>query len=54
MNINNRYLRAILYASIVPIAFWLGGFNFNERGEGACICFVITIYIFLGHLWITK
>jgi hypothetical protein len=29
--------------ALVPIAFWLGGFDFNHRGGDAVLCFAFTV-----------
>lgn len=47
---------ALACATLVPILFWLGGFNFDHRGEGAFFCGVLTLacgvmgYTFPGKL----
>lgn len=33
---------------IVPLMFWLGGFNFNQRGETAVMCGFLTLCVSLG------
>ena len=47
----NRTLATLAAALIWPPVFWLGGFDFNERGLNAVVCFaetfITTTYVFL-------
>ena len=42
-------LYSILISLLVPIGFWIGGFDF-ERGQAAAWCYGTTIYI-AGAVW---
>ena len=35
-------------ASAVPVMFWIGGFNFDERGFSAVMCTVISMAVFFS------
>ena len=35
-------------ASAVPVMFWIGGFNFDERGFSAVMCAVISMAVFFS------
>lgn len=39
-----KHWLAIAVAFVVPGIFWLGGFDFNERGEPAIACAVFTLF----------
>ena len=40
-----RVLVSLASAMIVPIGFWLAGWDFNERGGQALFCYVFTVLI---------
>ena len=39
---------AAIVVTIITSAFWLSGFNFNERGPVAVSCFTFTV---MGAVW---
>ena len=39
---NGRIIVTTLAALSVPFLFWLGGFNFDQRGAGAVMCCLLT------------
>ena len=39
-----RLIASVLFALIVPIIWWLGGYDFNERGLTAVMAFVGTVF----------
>ena len=42
-----KFFLAFLISMLVPIGFWIWGFDFNQRGDTASFCFFLTIYIFV-------
>ena len=40
-----RVLLSVLAASLIPLFYWLGGFDFDARGVTATTCAIFTIYI---------
>lgn len=38
-------LAALLVLPIFPALFWLSGYDFNQRGEKAVICAILTMLI---------
>lgn len=40
-----RILISIGSAALAPLLFWIGGFDFDRRGEGALCCALLTIMI---------
>lgn len=47
-------LIALLPLLLVPFFFWLGGYNFDERGATAFFCGLFTVIITVGTYAITK
>lgn len=37
-----RYILAIPPTLVVPLLFWIAGFNFDERGPVALFCTMVT------------
>jgi hypothetical protein len=47
-----RLLAGVLGAMFVSVIFWLGGFDFNERGKEAVFLFVFATGAFVaGATW---
>lgn len=44
-----KFLYSIPFIIIVPTVFWLGGYNFDSRGNTAVVCFILT----LAHMLIS-
>ena len=42
-----RHLGSFLITSLVPLGFWLGGFNFDERGGVALFCYAISLMVYI-------
>jgi hypothetical protein len=38
-----KHIVSLLWAALVPLLFWLGGFDFNERGAVAVLCIASTM-----------
>ena len=36
---------------LVPAVWWLGGYDFDTRGEGAVTCFMTSVWFFGSVLW---
>ena len=53
-----RIIVSILIGSFVPALFWIGGYDFNERGEKAVWCALATLttalWVFLYPTWDEK
>lgn len=47
-----RLITSVAAAAVVPLLFWLGGFDFDQRGDAALACGVMTIGVFI--LWFSK
>lgn len=43
MNVKARLLVGLLFVIIVCVLFYLWGFDFNERGETATFCFLMSV-----------
>lgn len=43
---NTKVARSLGIAALCPALFWLGGFNFDARGEIAAACAILTIFAF--------
>lgn len=39
---SKKLIQSLAVGSLVPVAFWFGGFNFDSRGQDAVACFVMT------------
>ena len=51
-HIKSRVASMLLFISIVCMAFYIGGFNFDERGEAALYCFAFSILFgFVGFIF---
>jgi hypothetical protein len=44
----------LFFAVTIPYLFWVGGFNFNERGETAVACSFMTLISAIGSLIMIK
>lgn len=42
-----KYIVSFLASGTVPLTYYIGGFNFDERGFAAVTCFVFTVYVFV-------
>ena len=43
-------LLGLFFLVFVPFVFWLSGFNFDERGETAAGCALLTAILSLGSM----
>lgn len=43
-----RLFTTAALASLVPLSFWLAGYDFNERGGAAVACLIETSLVALG------
>lgn len=46
-----RLLATGISAAMVPLMFWLGGFNFDGRGLTMLQCGILTIYVAIFVYW---
>ena len=47
---------AVLAALLVPLGYWIGGYDFDVRGAEAFMCYLLSIYVgaatyVLGRIW---
>jgi hypothetical protein len=42
-----KYIVSSLWASLVPLLWWFGGYNFDARGADAVACATLTVFVFL-------
>ena len=42
-----RFIIGLAVVPVVPFLFWCGGFNFDQRGEGALLCAICTIAVII-------
>lgn len=47
---NTRLIGTLGITASVPAIFWLGGYNFDERGASAVICFLWTAFAFVAGI----
>lgn len=45
---NMRVLSSTLAACVIPMLFWLGGYNFDVHGVDAVVCAVMSIITFIS------
>lgn len=38
-------LIGVAIAVLIPLGYWLSGFDFNERGTKLCECYVMTLLL---------
>ncbi len=41
-----RFSISLAAACLVPLIYWVGGFDFNERGFAAVTCVFFSLYVF--------
>ena len=47
---------AVLAALLVPLGYWVGGYNLDVRGETSFMCYLLSLYVgaatyVLGKIW---
>lgn len=50
MNVLGRIFMAVILTTLCLIAWWVGGFDFNERGRDSVFCFLCGAVSFAGGL----
>jgi len=54
VKIMKHFILAVLAALVVVVGFWIGGFNFNERGYAAAMLYLWSVAVFLCAFFMSK
>jgi len=49
-----RIILGLLCAAAVAAAFWIGGYDFNERGYLAVSCYFLCLFAFVAVITFPK